>query len=672
MTKKTTQSEVVKILANESLKPLEAYVNSSTPLKSKCLNCGNLIFVRLDRVKSRGNQCGFCSGRKNSKEKAEIFVRQLGHIPLEPYKNALTHWKMKCGGCGNVISPKYNSLQQGAWGCGFCGHKRAGAKRREISSKKAIEVMRKAGYEPMEPYPGSSIPWKSRCLKCDSIISPRFGGIQSGQGGCIKCGINSRAKSRTTTQEQATKVAFKKKLKPLEPYQGSNKKWKCKCLNCGKISSPHYKAIRDGKYGCLWCAKKIVDPAGARQVMLKAKLEPLVAYPGSNKAWLCKCIKCNREVTPTYGSIRSGQGGCRWCKTAGAKVDPTIAVQFFIERELQPLEPFKTSHAKWKSRCLRCEKVINPSYHEVQSGSGGCKYCAPNFVNVKRINQVMKKAGLEPQVKYPGSKAAWKVKHIECGRVFNVEYANIRKSGSCRYCAGKAVIPTEAISLMKKFGLTPLSAYPGAKKPWKCRCTVCQKIVHPTYSTTANRGNGCIYCAGRKVDPKDAVAFMKLNNAIPLVPFPGARIAWKSKCKQCKNEISPQYSSVKSGQGVCKFCAEWGIDYSAEGFIYLMTNSIYGAHKLGIGNTNRLKGNRIIQHKKQGWTLIHQMNFAVTDEAFQVEQKVLNWVRNVRNLEVYLSELEMPQGGYTETIDAEEISLSAIWEKVEEFSRLTK
>jgi len=101
-----------------------------------------------------------------------------------------------------------------------------------------------------------------------------------------------------------------------------------------------------------------------------------------------------------------------------------------------------------------------------------------------------------------------------------------------------------------------------------------------------------------------------------------------------------------------------------------MTNQKYGAHKLGIGNTKRIKGTRIHQHKKQGWELIHQMDFDVTDEAFQIEQNVLNWLRNEKGLAIFLSELEMPQGGYTETVNASEIELTTIWAKVKELSKV--
>lgn len=672
MAKKITQAEVEALFAKYGLKVVGIYENSFTPLESKCLTCKNIIYPRLDKIKSFGYRCGHCSGRANPAKKAEEIVRKMGHTPLEPYKSALKPWKMKCGGCGKTITPKYNSIQQGQWGCRYCGHSRSIAKKKELHSTQAVKMMRDAFCEPLVPYPGNNVPWKSRCMKCDSLIAPRLGGIQSGQGGCRKCGIVSRAKTQTFTQAEAKKIALKKKLEPLEPYQGSQKKWKCKCLRCGKVSNPNFSAIRDGKYGCLWCAKKIVDPMAAREMMVKAGLEPLVAYPGSDIGWLSKCKKCNREVSPAYGSIRSGQGGCKWCKGINAKVDPAFAVQMLLALDIQPLEPFKTSHSKWKSRCLRCENEISPSFHDIRQGSGGCKYCAPNFVNEKRIYEVMKKANFEPQEEYPGSKEPWKVLHTKCGRIFKVEYASVRKAGSCRYCVGAAVIPKEAVTLMKKSGLHPLVPYPGAKKAWKCKCNVCKRIIYPTYSTTANRNGGCIYCTGHKVDVKDAKKMMLEQGLKPLEPFPGAARKWKCQCQTCKRVVTPTYGSIRSGQGGCRFCADWGIDYGASGFLYLMTNQRLAAHKIGIGNTARKGSSRIAQHEKSGWKLFKKLDFDVTDDAYFLEQKVLKWLREDKALNVYLSEFDMPQGGYSETVDALEINLSTIWAKVEQLSKMKK
>ena len=671
MAKKITQAEIAALFAKYGLRVIGVYENSFTPLESKCLTCKNTVFPRLDKVKLRGYRCGHCSGRANPAKKAEEVVRKMGHTPLEPYKSALKPWKMKCGGCGTTISPKYNSIQQGNWGCGFCGHLRGGAKRRELNSKQAFKFMREAFCEPLVPYPGSHAPWKSRCMKCDSLIHPRLGGIQSGQGGCRKCGLESSAKSRMLPEKDAISRLKKLKLRPLEAYPGTAKPWKCECLRCGSIVRPRLNYLERSIYGCAVCAGTVVNKAAALVLMKKAKLTPQVEFPGSDKPWICICNKCKREVAPRYSSIKAGQGGCIWC--VGKKVDPIVAVQTLLALEIQPLEPFKTSHSKWKSRCLRCGKEVSPSYHDIKYGSGGCKYCAPNFVNLQRINEVVKKAGLEPQEKYPGSRASWKVKHSGCGRVFKVKYASIRKGSSCRYCAGVAVISKEAVTQMKNLGLIPLVTYPGAKKPWKCRCLVCTRIVYPTYGSSSSRSSGCIYCSGHKVDIKDAKKLMLKNGLSPLEPYPGAAKKWKCRCESCKRVVTPMYTYVQRGQGGCSFCADWGIDYGASGYIYLMTHQELSAHKIGIGNAIRNRGrSRIAQHEKKGWKLFKQLDFDVTDDAYLLEQRVLEWLRQVKKLGVYLSESEMPQGGFSETVDATEIGLTTIWAKIEELSKVVR
>ena len=104
-----------------------------------------------------------------------------------------------------------------------------------------------------------------------------------------------------------------------------------------------------------------------------------------------------------------------------------------------------------------------------------------------------------------------------------------------------------------------------------------------------------------------------------------------------------------------------------------MTHQELSAHKIGIGNSVRSRGrSRISQHEKRGWKLFKQMDFEVTDDAYFLEQDILKWLREDKGLRVYLSEFEMPQGGYSETVDAEEISLSTIWAKVVKLSKVTR
>ena len=51
--------------------------------------------------------------------------------------------------------------------------------------------------------------------------------------------------------------------------------------------------------------------------MRAAQLEPLEPYPGTAVPWRCRCLKCDREVTPRRHAIMKGQGGCKYCAPTG-------------------------------------------------------------------------------------------------------------------------------------------------------------------------------------------------------------------------------------------------------------------------------------------------------------------------------------------------------------------
>jgi hypothetical protein len=124
---------------------------------------------------------------------------------------------------------------------------------------------------------------------------------------------------------------------------------------------------------------------------------------------------------------------------------------------------------------------------------------------------------------------------------------------------------------------------------------------------------------------------------------------------------------VNGGQGGCKYCASRGIDYAAPAFIYLINNPELGAHKIGIGN-DKTKNNRLKEHQRQGWHVYDSMKVSTGEEAEALERKVLLWLRSEMMLPYYLLPEQMPQGGYSETVNADEIDMPTIWAKIKELS----
>jgi hypothetical protein len=103
----------------------------------------------------------------------------------------------------------------------------------------------------------------------------------------------------------------------------------------------------------------------------------------------------------------------------------------------------------------------------------------------------------------------------------------------------------------------------------------------------------------------------------------------------------------------------------------LITHDSLNSHKIGIGGFDSSM-DRLEKHIKQGWKTYRQLDLDTAEEAYEIEQGVLNWLRNDLGLQQYLLAEQMPQRGHTETVDASEIDLTTIWAKVDELSKNRK
>ncbi len=249
---------------------------------------------------------------------------------------------------------------------------------KKLDPKVVEAVMLKAGLKPLEPYKDSKTSWKCKCLKCGNTINPTYSNVRNGVR-CAYC-----AKSRIHPKD-AVALMISAGLEPLEPYTNSTTKWKSKCLICEKISSPTYGNVYMG-VRCIHCSiisqheKQKNDNDFVVSEMLMAFLKPLEPYKSALSKWKCECLKCGKIVHPKYNSIQQGKGGCEWC--GGSRIEPEDAVKIMLKAKLQPLEPYKGSHSKWKCKCLKCKRIVNPSYNNVNAGSKGCVYCYPASFNL--------------------------------------------------------------------------------------------------------------------------------------------------------------------------------------------------------------------------------------------------------------------------------------------------
>jgi hypothetical protein len=537
----------------------------------------------------------------------------------------------------------------------------------KTDSKKAVAIMNRAGLKPLETYGGNIKPWKSKHLKCGRIVYPTLNAIKRGQGPCKYCA------GKAVYPPDAEKLFLKKGLKPLEPYPGDNKKpWKCIHLACGNEVSPRYAIVARGEsMGCHHCSDQFVNPDEAYQFYLSKNLQPLVPYPGTAKPWKSIHLICGSEVKPRYGHIKSGRVGCLVC-AGTVPITQAKAFSFFRSKGLEPKEKFKSPHHPWKSVHTECGRTVSPRWANVQQGHGVCEYCSGNKVDMEEVKKLLIKLELKPLTPYPGNKKGWLCLHLPCGKEVTPSYGGIsRGQGPCIHCAGLFVDKSEAKKLFIRNKLKPLIDYPGASVPWPSIHQPCGKKVSPTYSYIRIGGKGCIHCAGTAPIPESvAKKLFKSRGFTPLVKFKGAKHPWKSKHNVCGKIVSPTYGALRIGSG-CKFCQIGGINLLAPAYLYLITHDSLNSHKIGIGGFDS-SIDRLEKHKKQGWKTYRQMDLNTAEEAYEIEQAVLTWLRYDLDLQQYLLPEQMPQAGHTETVDASEIDLPTIWAKVEELSKKRK
>ena len=476
---------------------------------------------------------------------------------------------------------------------------------KKLDPKLAEKVMLKAGLKPLEPYIGAGIKWKSQHIECGKIVYPRYDKIVQGQRGCKSCGYDRSSDKRKIAHKTAKVLMLKVGLKPLEPYKGAGSPWNCKCLICKRNSSPTLASVKKGT-GCKYCSlkksglKRRISQEKAVALMLKADLKPLEPYKGANATWKCKCLKCGKIVNPHYATVQQG-GKCEYCSKT--KVDPKDAVAIMLKAKLKPLEPYKDSSTKWKCVHTFCGEIVYPRYADVNSGKGGCNPCAKrNSLNHKRIPE------------------------------------------------------KQAVALMLKNKMKPLEPFVDTTKKWKCRCLKCKKISYPRYADTT-RGHTCVYCAGNKVDEKDAIKLMLKSKLQPLQPYKNANSAWECKCLRCGKIVKPHYASITMGQGGCRYCAIKGINMNVPSYLYLITNEELNSHKVGMGN-HKKNNDRLGRFLKDGWKTFKVWQTNTGAEAIDIESEVLRILRKELNFPIHLSKEQIPKTqGHTETVSADSITL---------------
>ncbi len=320
--------------------------------------------------------------RLNPEQRAELMLK-AGLRPLAPYESSKTPWKCECMGCGAIVSPIYNSIQQGHGGCRTCGYEKIGQ-----ALRKPVEVIRRElsakRLDLLEIHEESSGKVSVRCELCDTTQKITLDAIAKRENlGCSKCSRSSSG-SKQVFIEQAEKEMKTKGLEPLEEYKGYKTPWRNRCLVCQKEVLVARESVRRRSVefqGCMDCAKDSQNRAHVdkkREAVLvrfeSLGLTLLSSYEGAKKPIEVKCNRCGYEFVTFGTNLLAQKYGCGRC--AGNLIDPNEAVAFMLEHGYEPLEPYTSANTPWKCKHLECGRVVKIPITTTKRTGGGCKYCA--------------------------------------------------------------------------------------------------------------------------------------------------------------------------------------------------------------------------------------------------------------------------------------------------------
>lgn len=387
-------------------------------------------------------------------------------------------------------------------------------------------------------------------------------------------------------------------LEPLDEYPGAAAPWRCRCGECGCSRLELFKDVkrRSGR-GCSVCVAAASQEAQARRaaqkkeamaaeaiaVMIAAGLEPLEPYPGRGTPWRCRCKRCDREVRPTYGTVKGG-GGCLYCGREAAtakrrRIDADYAAGVMRTAGLEPLAAFPGDKSPWRCRCLARGHEVAPHFGTVQAAvkkkgaeAVGCRLCVAIERGARqkagmaaKAEAVMREHGWTPLEPYPGALEPWPSLCGVCDQERRPTFAKVQERGQdrCATCSKEALSKQclaeesgRAVDDLVRYGWEPLGDYPGVHEGWKALHLACGQIRYPRLAEVRAGAVCCSACNGSvRVSDEEAEEFMRSAHFKPLEPYPGSQVPWPCQCLRCGSTVKPRFTTVRKGGG-CLACSK--------------------------------------------------------------------------------------------------------------------
>lgn len=545
--------------------PLEPYLSAAAPWSCRHAACGEVVRVKASSIRSGYDPCPVCravgykqraAARRTDPAEAAALMRVHGFEPLEPYPGASVGWHCRCTTCGKESKPLYSGVKGRRHRCGHC----AGSA--PLDPVACAAEMRAAGFEPLEPYPGSDKRWLCRC-PAGHEVHLRLTGVRTGKG-CRMCATHGIDLAG-----------------PAKLYVITHREWDAIKVGIGACTGYTSRLLQHERQGWeLYQAADYTTGAAAydvEQAVLErlrgAELCPFLTKDVMPNGWseTCSADRVTAGEVWTMVEEETCHATGAYAPRAGSRpraavlFDADAAAEEMRARGYEPLVPYPgRTNATWPSRCTTCGHEGRPTFNAVRNGGQGCRVCRTRAAQAKRAaanapkaEGVMRAAGFEPLEPYRGSQTPWHCRCTTCGRESTPSYSNVRNGGSrCRFCSSKSSNAEQADIEMRAAGFQPLEPYPGrATEPWHCRCS-CGNEVMTRLSFVRSGTTGCKKCAraGGRTDPVKAAAEVRQAGFERLETYPGRTTErWRCRCA-CGAEVTVTLTSVRRGRTQCGTC----------------------------------------------------------------------------------------------------------------------
>ena len=329
--------DAVNVMKNAGFLPMTKYPGGNNPWKVRCKKCRKISSPNYSSVKA-GSRCKFCMGALLHPEDAVAAIRKRNYVPLEKFPGTTKAWKVKCKDCKRVYKIKMHSSSSIAK-CAYC----AGIK---VEVKDVYAHLKNIGLKPLEKYVNARTPIRCRCESCLRIISPSWSHLKNKKSGCAYC-----ARRRVVPEVQIA-LMLKSKVRPIAPYKNSSEPWECMCLICRRTVFPRLSDVKRGQGACIYCSGRKVVETDAIELARSLGFEPLVKYPGARKGWKCRCLNCRKISKPQYTTMQNRQSGCKYCAESGFDFNGEAIIYLITHKKLNA-HKIGVAGAKSKNQRLR-------------------------------------------------------------------------------------------------------------------------------------------------------------------------------------------------------------------------------------------------------------------------------------------------------------------------------